>query len=119
LFGDACGPWAGEELSRELKATTGKHLGVELTVSSWRHTAVGIAECHLIRASKSWETEEEDNEDGDNFAEGDDEEELQVTMFEHAVIRQSSHGQRVTRDHYAINGQFLHRLGPELLQVFE
>lgn len=34
LFGDARGLWAGEELSRELKATTGKHLGVELPVSS-------------------------------------------------------------------------------------
>jgi hypothetical protein len=30
----------------------------------------------LIRASKSWEKEEKGDEDGDNFAEGDDEEEL-------------------------------------------
>lgn len=119
LFGDARGPWAGEQLSRELKTITGKHLGVELTVSSWRQTAVGIAECHLIRASKSWEKEEEGDEDGDNFAEGDDEEELQATIFQHAVVRQSSHGQRVARDHYAIDGAFLHRLGPELLRVFE
>jgi hypothetical protein len=119
LFGDARGPWAGEQLSRELKTITGKHLGVELPVSSWRQTAVGIAECRLIRASKSWEKEEEDDEDGDNFAEGDDEEELQATMFQHAVVRQSSHGQRVARDHYAIDGAFLHRLGPELLRVFE
>jgi len=73
----------------------------------------------LIRASKSWEKKEEDDEDGDNFAEGDDEEELQATMFQHAVVRQSSHGQRVARDHYAIDGAFLHRLGPELLRVFE
>lgn len=81
LFGDARGLWAGEELSRELKATIGKHLGVELTVSPWRQTAVGIAECHLIWASKSWEKEDEDEEDRENFAEGDDEEEVQVTMF--------------------------------------
>jgi hypothetical protein len=87
LFGDARGPWAGEELSRELKAITGKYLGVELTVSSWRQVAVRIAECHLIRASKSWEKEEEDEEDGDQFAEGDDKEELQATMFQHAVVR--------------------------------
>jgi hypothetical protein len=106
-------------LSRELKAIIGKHLRVKLTVSSWRHTAIRIAKCHLIQASKSWEIEEEDNEDKDNFAKGDDEEELQVTMFKHAVIRQSSHGQRVARDHYAINGQFLHQLRPELLRVFE
>jgi hypothetical protein len=53
LFGDARGPWAREELSQELKAITGKHLGVELAVLSWRQVAVRIAECHLIRASKS------------------------------------------------------------------
>jgi hypothetical protein len=81
LFRDARGPWAREELSRELKAIIGKHLGVKLTVSSWRQVAVRIAECHLIQAGKSWEKEDEDGEDGDNFAEGDDEEELQVTMF--------------------------------------
>jgi hypothetical protein len=63
LFGDARGPWAGEELSRELKAITGKHLGVKLAVLSWRQVAVGIAEYYLIRASKSWEKEEEDKED--------------------------------------------------------
>jgi hypothetical protein len=68
-------------LSRELKTITGKHLGVKLTVSSWRQTAIRIAKCHLIRASKSWEKEEEGDEDGDNFAEGDDEEELQATIF--------------------------------------
>lgn len=81
LFRDARGLWAGEELSRELKTTTGKHLGVKLPVSSWRQIAVGIAKCYLIRASKLWEKEEEDNEDRDNFAEGNDKEELQVTMF--------------------------------------
>jgi hypothetical protein len=65
LFGDARGPWAGEELSRELKAITGKYLGIELTVSLWRQVAVGIAEYYLIRVSKSWEKEEENEEDGD------------------------------------------------------
>ena len=73
----------------------------------------------MIQASKSWEKEDEDEEDRENFAEGDDEEELQVTLFQHAVVRQSSHGQRVARDHYAIDRAFLHRLGPELLRVFE
>jgi hypothetical protein len=33
LFGDAQGPWAREELSRELSRQTQKHLGVRLTVS--------------------------------------------------------------------------------------
>jgi hypothetical protein len=33
-----------------------------LRTSLWRQTAVRIAECHLIQASKSWVTEEEDEE---------------------------------------------------------
>jgi hypothetical protein len=43
LFGDVRGPWAGEELSRELSGISQKHLGVRLTVSAWRHVAIGIA----------------------------------------------------------------------------
>ena len=39
--------------------------------------------------------------------------------FQHIVIRQSGHGARVARSHYAIDGAFLHRLGPELLTVYE
>jgi hypothetical protein len=33
--------------------------------------------------------------------------------------RQAGHGARVAQGHYAIDGAFLHRLGPELLSVFE
>src|SRR5271154_2569110 len=33
--------------------------------------------------------------------------------------RQSGHGRRVAQAHYAIDGAFLHRLGPELITAFE
>jgi superfamily II DNA helicase RecQ len=33
--------------------------------------------------------------------------------------RQSAHGRRVARAHYAIDGAFLHRLGPDLITAFE
>jgi hypothetical protein len=36
LFGDAQGPWAGEELSETLGRITAKHLGVRLTGYSFR-----------------------------------------------------------------------------------
>ena len=42
-----------------------------------------------------------------------------MAAFQHIVIRQSGHGARVARGHYAIDGAFLHRLGPELLTVYE
>src|SRR5271163_914382 len=79
LFGDARGPWAGEELSETLGRITAKQLGVRLTASGWRHVAIGIATRHLARASKTWERDNIDAEEGvDDFAEGDDEEELEL-----------------------------------------
>jgi superfamily II DNA helicase RecQ len=35
------------------------------------------------------------------------------------IYRQSGHGRRVAQAHYAIDGAFLHRLGPELITAFE
>jgi hypothetical protein len=88
LFGDLQGPWAGEELSRELGQTTQKHLGVRLLVSGWRHTAIGIATRHLMRASKTWEKDNEGAEEGiEDFAEGDDDEELELDTFRHIMVR--------------------------------
>ena len=88
LFGDGRGPWAGEELSQALSVTTRKWLGVRLTVSGWRHVAIGIATRHLMRASKTWEKEHKEAEDGEEeFAEGDDEEELELDTFRHIMVR--------------------------------
>jgi hypothetical protein len=88
LFGDLQGPWAGEELSQELGKTTQKHLGVRLLASGWRHTAIGIATRHLMRASKTWEKDNTGPEDGiEDFAEGDDDEELELDTFRHIMVR--------------------------------
>jgi hypothetical protein len=91
LFGDMRGPWAGEELSHALARETSMHLGVRLTVSAWRHVAIGIATRHLMRASRMWEkdeVEDDDNEEAvDEFAEGDDEEELALDTFRHIMVR--------------------------------
>ena len=86
LFGDIRGPWAGEELSRELSRISQKHLGVRLTVSAWRHVAIGIATRHLMRASRTWEKDNEDDE-ADEFAQGDDQEELELDTFRHVIVR--------------------------------
>ena len=76
LFGDMRGPWAGQELTEALSRATQKHLGLRLTVSGWRHVAIGISTRHLARASRTWGNDNEDNadaEDGmDDFVEGDD-----------------------------------------------
>jgi hypothetical protein len=89
LFGDARGPWAGEELTRELSRQTQKHLGIRLTVSAWRHVAIGIATRHLMRASRTWEKDDngDEGDDGDEFAQGDDQEELELDTFRHVIVR--------------------------------
>lgn len=57
-----------------------------MTVSGWRHVAIGIATRHLIRTSKTWE-KDGDEEDPHEFAEGGDEEELEMETFQHIMIR--------------------------------
>jgi hypothetical protein len=84
LFRDSKGPWAGEELTRALVQATMKHLGVRLTTSGWRHVAIGISTRHLIRDSKSWDKDVDEEE---NFADGDNEEDLEEATFQHILIR--------------------------------
>jgi hypothetical protein len=78
-------------LSQQLSQQTKKHLGVRLTVSGWRHIAIGIANRHLTKAKRTWGNDDIDNdnaEDGiDDFAEGDDQEELELDIFRHIMIR--------------------------------
>ncbi|OAF55156.1 hypothetical protein VC83_08398 [Pseudogymnoascus destructans] len=87
LFGDRRGPWAGEELSRALASASRVHVGVRLTVSAWRHVAIGIATRYLMQASKTWEKDHEEAEDGEDFAEGDDDEELELDTSRHIMVR--------------------------------
>ena len=71
-----------------------------------------------MRDSKTWgEGEGADEEEG--FAKGEDLKELEEQMQNHILVRQASHGQRVAQAHYAVNGAFLHRLGPQLISAFK
>jgi hypothetical protein len=57
-------------------------------VSSWRHVAIGISTRHLTRASRTWGNDNEEDVDiKDDFAEGDDQEELELDTFRHIMIR--------------------------------
>jgi hypothetical protein len=41
-----------------------------------------------MRASKTWEKEHEDPEDGvEEFTEGDDDKELELDIFRHVIVR--------------------------------
>jgi hypothetical protein len=71
-----------------LAKATNQYLGVRLTVSMWRHVAIGIAVQYLIQNSKVWEKDEEEGDrDDEEFAEGDDEDELEANAFDYIVVR--------------------------------
>ena len=69
-----------------------------------------------------WEKDDEDEDNGQNEPEVldvDNEEEFPASVVDHIMVRQASHGQRVAQNTYAIDGAFLHRLGPQLIAAFE
>jgi len=47
-------PWGQSQLAAAVAVATAKHLGVRLTVASWRHVAIAISDEHLRKASKIW-----------------------------------------------------------------
>ena len=88
LFADIHGPWAGEQLTAALVQASRQHLGVWVTTQGWRHIAIRIAVWQLMRASKTWEKEGEGGEgEEEDFAEGDDQEEVELNTFRHIMVR--------------------------------
>jgi len=96
---------------------TAKHLGVRLTVSSWRHVAIAIGDEHLRQASRIWKQAQEEDEEGE-AVEGESDGEVEQSLFEHILVRQSAHGKKTAVGHYAIDGAFLNRLGPDLVSAY-
>jgi hypothetical protein len=39
-------------------------------------------------------------------------------LFEHILVRQSAHSRQMAAGHYAIDGAFLNRLGPDLVSAY-
>ena len=110
-------PWIQDQLSEAVAVATAKHLGVRLTVSSWRHVAIAIGDEHLRKASRIWRQRLEDEEEGEEV-EGESDGEVEQSLFEHILVRQSAHGRQVAAGHYAIDGAFLNRLGPDLVSAY-
>jgi len=117
LFTDEHGPWIKEQLSGAVAVATAKHLGVRLTVAGWRHVAIAIANEHLRKASRIWKQDHEDDEEGE-AVEGESDGEVEQSLFEHILVRQSAHGKQTADLRYAIDGAFLNRLGPDLVSAY-
>ena len=118
LFADKRGPWDGDELSAAVAVATTKHLGVRLTVSSWRQVAIAIGDEHLRRASRMWRQDKDGDEEGVAVAEEEDDASNEQSLFEHILVRQSAHSSWAAHNSYAIDGAFLSQLGPDLINVY-
>ena len=117
LFATEHEPWINNQLSKALAVATTKHLGVRLTVSSWRQVAIAIADEHLRKASRIWKQDQEEGEEGE-VVEGESDGEVEQSLFEHILVRQSAHGREAAAGHYTIDGAFLNRLGPDLVNAY-
>lgn len=117
LFATEQEPWIGDQLTGAVALATTKHLGVRLTMSSWRQVAIAISNEYLRKASRIWKQDQGQDQDGvavDSESDG----EAEQNIFDQILVRQSGHGQRTAEMHYAIDGAFLNRLGPDLVNSF-
>ena len=97
---------------------TAKHLGVRLTVSHWRHVAIAIGDEHLRKASRIWRQRLEDEDEEDEAVAGESDGEVEQSLFEHILVRQLVYSRQTAAGHYAIDGAFLNRLGPDLVSAY-
>ena len=79
--------------------------------------AIAIGDEHLRKASRIWRQRLEDNKEGEEVK-GESNGEVEQSLFEHILVRQSAHGRQTAAGHYAINGAFLNRLGPDLVSAY-
>jgi len=118
LFADERGPWIQEQLSGAIAKATAQHLGVRLTVSGWRQVAIAISDEHLRRASRIWKRDQEEEDEEGEAVEGESDGEVEQSLFEHILVRQSAHSRQAAAGHYAIDGAFFNQLGPDLVSAY-
>ena len=113
-------PWGQSQLAAAVAVATAKHLGVRLTVASWRHVAIAISDEHLRKASKIWKQRLDDKDEDDEAVAVEEESEGEVdqAQLDIALIKQTGHGKRTAIANYAIDGAFFKHLGPDLVSAY-
>jgi hypothetical protein len=104
-------------LSRAIAIATAKYLGVRLTVACWQHVAITIGNKYLRKANRIWKQKLEEDEKGEKV-ERESNNEIKQNLFEYILVRQSAYSRQTVARHYAIDGAFLNRLGPDLVNIY-
>ncbi|KAK2925351.1 hypothetical protein FoTM2_015631 [Fusarium oxysporum f. sp. vasinfectum] len=114
----AKGLWDTSKLSKQLALVTGAQIGVQLTVSSYRHVAIEMGRRIKGLIVQQVELEAAVADSDDEAADPLTGEAHRQPKVEYVWDIQATHGSRIARNHYAVNLQFPSQLQPEMLSNF-
>ncbi|KAG8664052.1 uncharacterized protein FPOAC1_014119 [Fusarium poae] len=112
------GIWDTAKLSKQLALVTGVQIGVQLTVSSYRHVAIEMGRRIKGLIVQQVELEAAVADSDDEAADPLTGEAHRRPKVEYVWDIQATHGSRIARNHYAVNLQFPSQLQPEMLSNF-
>ncbi|RBA11843.1 hypothetical protein FPRO05_14159 [Fusarium proliferatum] len=112
------GLWDTAKLSKQLALVTGAQIGVQLTVSSYRHVAIEMGRRIKGLIVQQVELEAAVADSDDEAADPLTGEAHRQPKVEYVWDIQATHGSRIARNHYAVNLQFPSQLQPEMLSNF-
>ncbi|KAJ9413909.1 hypothetical protein QL093DRAFT_2594845 [Fusarium oxysporum] len=112
------GLWDTAKLSKQLALVTGAQIGVQLTVSSYRHVAIEMGRRIKGLIVQQVELDAAVADSDDEAADPLTGEAHRQPKVEYVWDIQATHGSRIARNHYAVNLQFPSQLQPEMLSNF-
>lgn len=114
------GGWETPQLSEGLASWTGQHVSVELTVTPYRHMAIGLARTTKEMVIRQVEVDMGEQPDGDDEVGGDTMtgEPRQGVRMEYVWDLQATHGSVIARRHYALDVRYPSQLQPEMMVHF-
>jgi superfamily II DNA helicase RecQ len=114
------GMWETQQLSDSMASLTGRHMGVELMVSDYRHFAILLGRKIKEIVIREVEVEMGEQQDGDDMLGVDPTtgERRHKVKMDYIWDLQATHGSAIARRHYALDGRFPHQLQPEMMANF-
>jgi hypothetical protein len=96
--------WTSDKVSDILARSTGRHMGLRLTLSAWRHIAIAIDRKHVRGLAKGLEDEEQSDEDDNDLEDPHD--------------LQAGHSTRTANLVYAVRHDLVRGLTDQSLGIF-
>jgi superfamily II DNA helicase RecQ len=114
------GMWETAQLSDSMASLTGRHMGVELMVSDYRHFAIVLGRKIKEIVIREVEVEMGEQQDGDDMLGVDPTtgERRHKIKMDYIWDLQATHGSAIARRHYALDGRFPNQLQPEMMANF-